>query len=91
MYKFVIGTTGLNTSIDEVMTEQAFWNSELPPNRQWQHVTVARESDADSWLKAKNQWLTAAWTPNQSYEEMSENKKIMRQAEAAMASLEIHE
>lgn len=91
MYKFVIGTAGLNTSIDEVMTEAAFWESELPPNMSWTHVTVASELDANAWLEAKNAWLAAAWEPNQSYEQMSENKKIMRQAEATMTSLEIQE
>lgn len=89
MYKFVIGTSGLNTSIDEIMTEEAFWDSEPPPNTQWQHVTVASKEDANKWIDAKNAWLSAAWEPNQSYEQMSENRKIMRQAEETMISLEI--
>lgn len=88
-YKFVIGTTGLNTSIDEIMTEETFWKSDLPANTQWTHVTVASEEDANKWIDAKNAWLTAAWTPNQSYEEMSKNKKIMSQAEETMTALEI--
>lgn len=94
MYRFVVGTNGLNTSVDEFMTEEKYWSSELgvlPPNTQWQHVTVASEEDADAWLEAKNAWLAAAWEPNQSDDDRTENAVIMREAEQRMAALEIKE
>lgn len=87
---FVIGLSGLNTSIEEVYTQEEWaMDNDLPPNMQWEHITVATEEDATKWRRAKNRWLSAAWTANQTRDERIENAQIMREAEAEMASLEI--
>lgn len=88
--QFVIGTRGLNTSIDDFYWEEDWQNADdLPPNTTWEHVTVRRPSDVDKWLDAKNRWLSAAWTPNQSPDERDENAVVMQEQMNIMASLEI--
>ena len=86
---FVIGTSGLNTSIDEYYLESDWQKADLPPNMNWEHVTVASYADKNAWLAAKNAWLEAAWTPNQSDGDRRENAQIMRDAEKRMTELEI--
>lgn len=73
--KFVIGTHGLNTSIDEFYTWEewtAASNEDLPANTSWDIVEVASEDDMNAFLAAKNRYLEAAWTPNQTPEDREE-------------------
>ena len=91
MITFYVGMTGLNTSIDEFMTEDE-WNNtapdDFPPNVNWEQVTVVSEQDVDKWVVAKNHHLCAAWTPNQSQDEREDNAVKMRLAAAEMDRLE---
>lgn len=89
--KFVLGfASGLNTSIDEVLTETEFWKQELPANTSWNHVEVASLADKYTYISAQNRYLAAAWTPNQNAEEREENGVIMAEAEAEMKRLRIN-
>lgn len=86
--RFVIGMRGLETSVDTVMTEDQFWaNDDLPPNMQWEHVEVESEEDKNKYVAARERYLEAAWTPNQSAEDRKDNAVIMREAEAEMERL----
>ncbi len=82
---FVIGTSGLNTRIDEFYASEGEWHlADLPSNVNWESVTVPTQANVSEWLDAKNLWLEASWTPNQSHEDRIENARIMREAEARM-------
>jgi hypothetical protein len=75
-----------------VMSEQEFTNTspeDFPANYNWQHVTVASEEDKAAWIAARQVWLDAVWTPNQTSEERAENAQIMRECEAEMERLAI--
>jgi hypothetical protein len=90
VFRFVVGTRGLETSIAEYMAEEEFWEcSDLPPNISWEHIAVRTPEDAQAWIAAKNAYLCAAWTPNQDEEERAANKIIMHEALAEMGGLEI--
>ncbi len=85
---FVIGTSGLNTRIDELYASEGEWHlADLPSNVNWEHVTVPAHANVAEWIDAKNLWLEAAWTPNQTHEERIENARIMHESEERMASL----
>ena len=88
--RFTVGLAGLNTSIDTIYdTTQAFFeDGDVPPNLSWEHVTVVDEAAREEWIAAKNSWLRAAWTPNQTSEDRAENAIAMREAEATMKRLE---
>lgn len=87
---FVIGTSGLETRIDTIYnTKKEFFADDEPPaNLTWEHVTVADEAAREQWISAKNDWLAAAWTPNQESDEREENARIMAEAEEIMEDLE---
>ncbi len=88
---FHVAEYGLETSLDEVLSDDEF-NSrdpeEFEPNRNWYSVTVANEADQKRWTELRNQYLDAAWTPNQDEETREENAEIMRKAEQEMRELE---
>jgi hypothetical protein len=92
MITFYVGMTGLNIRIDEFMTEDEWKNmpaEDFPANVTWESATVADEQAMNRWIAAKNKWLCAAWTPNQSYEDQQDNIIVMREAAAEMDSLEV--
>jgi len=91
MITFHVGTRGLESQLDQslIYTDKEFYSEELPANVSWKHVTVRNHADMDKWLDAKNRWLSAAWTPNQSPDEREENSQIMEEQMRIMASLEI--
>ena len=85
---FVVGEMGLDTRLSTIYdTEAEFFQDDPPANHSWTHVTVASEADREAWIAAKNRWLAAAWTPNQTREEREENARIEREAEAEMSRL----
>jgi hypothetical protein len=89
LVNFVIGFRGLETSIAEFFMENEWYNTpseELPPNTQWEHVSVASEADMNAYIAAQNRYLEAAWTPNQTAER-EENSRIMAEAQAEMGRL----
>ena len=87
---FVVGEMGLDTRLSTIYdTVAEFYQDDPPPNHSWTHVTVRNEADREAWIAAKNRWLAAAWTSNQSREDRAENARIEREAEAEMARLEI--
>ena len=57
----------------------------------WEQVTVPSYVHMDLWVEQKKRWLQAAWAPLQTNEERREYALIMREAEWAMRSLEIHQ
>ena len=91
MITFHVGTRGLEERLDQslVYTDKEFYSEELPPNVSWETVTVASKRDMGKWLSAKNKWLSAAWTPNQSPDEREENSLIMQEQNDIMVSLEV--
>jgi hypothetical protein len=88
---FSVAEHGLDTMLDEVLSEEEF-NSrsreDFEPNRHWYDITVANESDKDRWVNAKNEWLSLAWSPNQSREEQTKNSERMGKLEDEMRELE---
>lgn len=86
--KFVIGTRGLETSVDEVYTEEEWYNTDdLPSNTNWEHVEVEDDQAMSAYIAAQNRFLHAAWTPNQDYEAREENAQIMEKAQQEMKRL----
>jgi hypothetical protein len=73
----------------EIYDDAEFWDTELPPNYEWITVTVKNVSQKETWIAAKNAWLSAFWTPNQSDEERVTNASIMIEAERVMNALNI--
>lgn len=91
MITFYVGMTGLNIRIDEFLTQDEWDNmpaEDFPANVTWESATVANEQAMNEWIAAKNTWLCAAWTPNQSYEDQQDNKVVMREASETMQRLE---
>lgn len=91
MVTYHVGIQGLEERLDSslIYIDQEFYSEDnLPANVNWQEVTVASEQDMDKWIEAKNRWLSAAWTPNQSPDEREENSLIMREQMVIMSSLE---
>jgi hypothetical protein len=85
--KFVIGMRGLNVEIDEFYTFEEFFSTNVPPNTSWDVVEVENEDDVEAFIAAKNRYLRAAWTTNQTEKDRKENGRIMVKAEAEMARL----
>lgn len=90
---FHVGTRGLESDLDYslIYSDEEFYNEDLPPNVSWEHVTVADVEAKEKWLNAKEIWLSAAWTPNQSPDERKENSLIMKQMMDVMSYLEVRE
>jgi len=88
---FHVAEHGLETSLDEVLSDEEFNNrdhQDFEPNRHWETITVANEDDMNRWVQLRNEWLSCAWTPNQDSETRSENADRMREIEKEMRSLE---
>lgn len=89
---FHVAEYGLETSVDKVMSRDE-WNdaddNDFEPNRYWYSITVKNEADKKKWVQLRNKWLSCAWTPNQDYEEKSENEYRMHEIEKEMRSLEL--
>lgn len=88
---FHVAEHGLETSVDEVLSDRDFQGrdpKEFKLNRSWHTVTVASGADKDRWVKLRNEYLTCAWTLNQSAEECKKNGDRMREIEKEMLELE---
>jgi hypothetical protein len=92
MITFFVATCGLETSIDEALTEEEYFTrapEEFAPNRHWFSVTVNSEEDRDNWIRAYNSMLEGQWTPNQTSEERNYFAKQIEKARKEMFSLEV--
>ncbi len=92
MVTFYVGMTGLDIRIDEFMTQDEWDNTpadDFPSNVNWESATVTDKQAMNQWIAAKNRWLCAAWTPNQSYDDQQDNIAVMREAAAEMDRLEV--
>lgn len=90
METYRVAEYGLNTSLDEVLSERQFLArpaEDFEPNRNWYSVQVRSKDDMDAWVQKKNEWLRLAWTPNQSPEEREANGVRMEQLQREMAAL----
>ena len=88
---FHVAEHGLETSVDEVLSDEDFQGrdpEDFEPNRHWYDVTVANEVDKKKWIDLRNEWLSCSWTPNQDMNERSENADRMREIEKEMRDLE---
>ena len=88
---FHVAEHGLETSVDEVLSDKDFQArdpEDFEPNRNWYTVTVANKADMNQWVELRNEYLACAWTPNQSAEEREENGDRMRKIEKEMRDLE---
>ena len=81
----------LSTHIVDVLSQQEFFDrdpQDFDPSIEWDPVTVASQEDQKQWVDLRNQWLKAAWTPNQASEERTENSQRMNQLKKQMSALE---
>lgn len=88
---FMVAERGLETSVDEVLSKSDFdarRPEDFEPNRNWSEVTVANEEDKKKWVDLRNEYLEAAWTPNQDDETRERNARRMREIEGEMRELE---
>lgn len=88
---FHVAEHGLETSVDEVLSDEDFQGrdpEDFEPNRNWYAVTVASDADKNRWVELRNEYLTCSWTPNQSTEEREKNADRMREIEKEMRDLE---
>jgi len=98
-HTFFVADYGLETSVDEVLSEAEFCArspEDFLPNRHWFSVTVQSLEDQWVWINAYNDLLCANWTPNQSsidreyYRSMAERaKKIMGELENLTTQLTV--
>jgi hypothetical protein len=89
---FYVATVGLQTGIDEVLTEEEYFSlspEEFLPNRHWFSVTVRNETDKKKWLKTFSSTLEAKWTPNQTQADKEYNGKIIEENSKIFKQLEI--
>jgi hypothetical protein len=90
MIVFYVAEYGLQTQLDEVLTEEEFHSTptdQFLPNRNWYSVAVSNKEDMKKWVEAKNAWLNCAWTPNQTRTEQQENKEDMKRLERVLEPL----
>jgi len=88
---FMVAERGLETSLEEVLSKADFEArnpEDFEPNRSWSTITVANEADKNRWVNLRNEWLEAAWTPNQDEETRERNARRMRELEKEMRELE---